>query len=301
MPSFFEIFTWLLKKAGSAAVDQVIYILTHPIDACGDLWDWIKSNKLACFLIASGVFVIAFPPAIGFSAAGPVAGSIAAGLQAAIGNVAAGSLFAILQSLTMTGVFTAIGGWTIGAGITRFLSTYDWKLLAARVVQSYIKDHGQVLRNSLSTIRDMKRILHRIDDLTQALPPDELSQILSLMDDLKRIMARIVDTKRIHDLIQKLDATIALPAPPAEIANLLTELQVASDAFCEHDNGTSLEEEWDECIARAYVKCCKLRRILNSSLVAGTYDPEPGIRRLLRELEDTARKLLEMSFPDGGN
>lgn len=195
----------------------------------------------------------------------------------------------------MTGVFTAIGGWTIGA---RFLSTYDWKLLAARVIQSYIKDHEQVLRNSLSTIRDMKRILHRIDDLTQILPPDELTQIFSLMDDLKRIIARIVDTKRIHDLIQQLDAAIALPAPPAEIATLLTELQVASDAFCEHDNGTSLAEEWDACIARAYVQCCKLRRTLDAALAAGRYASGSGIRRLLRELEDTAKKLLEMSLAD---
>ncbi|KAI9441746.1 hypothetical protein H4582DRAFT_2073887 [Lactarius indigo] len=36
---------------------------------------------------------------IGFSAIGPVAGSIAAWIQAIIGNVAAGSLFATLQSI----------------------------------------------------------------------------------------------------------------------------------------------------------------------------------------------------------
>lgn len=198
----------------------------------------------------------------------------------------------------MTGVFTVIGASTMSVGILRFLSTCDWKLLAARVIQSYLKDHGQVLRNSLSTIRDLKRILHRIDDLAQILPPDELTEILSLIDDLKRIIARIVDTKRIHDLIQTLDAAIALSAPPTETDNLLTELQVACDAFCNHDNGTSLPEEWDECIARAYVQCCKLRRILNTSLVEGVYDSEWGIRRLLKELEDTARKLLEMSLPD---
>ena len=36
--------------------------------------------------------------------AGIVAGSIAAGIQAAMGNIAAGSLFAIIQSLGMTGI-----------------------------------------------------------------------------------------------------------------------------------------------------------------------------------------------------
>ncbi|KAH8980745.1 hypothetical protein EDB86DRAFT_2978725 [Lactarius hatsudake] len=55
---------------------------------------------------------------IGFSAIGPVAGSIAAGSQAAIGNVAAGSLFATLQSIAMGGAFhgvlAAIGGFIGG-------------------------------------------------------------------------------------------------------------------------------------------------------------------------------------------
>ncbi|KAH8994543.1 hypothetical protein EDB92DRAFT_288237 [Lactarius akahatsu] len=51
--------------------------------------------------------------AVGFSAAGLVVGSIAAGIQAGIGNVAAGSLFATAQSVTMrgalSGVVTAVG------------------------------------------------------------------------------------------------------------------------------------------------------------------------------------------------
>ncbi len=39
---------------------------------------------------------------LGFGAAGPIGGSIAAAIQASIGNVAAGSLFAFLQGLAMT-------------------------------------------------------------------------------------------------------------------------------------------------------------------------------------------------------
>ena len=38
---------------------------------------------------------------VGFSSAGVVAGSIAAGIQSTIGNVAAGSLFALAQAITM--------------------------------------------------------------------------------------------------------------------------------------------------------------------------------------------------------
>ncbi len=53
--------------------------------------------------------------ALGFSAIGPVAGSVAAGWQASIGSVAAGSLFASLQSVAMGGA--AMGILTgIGAG-----------------------------------------------------------------------------------------------------------------------------------------------------------------------------------------
>jgi hypothetical protein len=54
---------------------------------------------------------------IGFSSSGPVAGSIAAGLQSTIGNVASGSLFAAAQSLGMTTVAGLAAPAAIGAGI----------------------------------------------------------------------------------------------------------------------------------------------------------------------------------------
>ena len=49
------------------------------------------------------------PTLIGFGSTGIVAGSIAAGIQSAIGNVAAGSIFATLTSWGMTGTFTLLG------------------------------------------------------------------------------------------------------------------------------------------------------------------------------------------------
>ena len=62
--------------------------------------------------------------AIGFSAVGPVAGSIAAGWQASIGSVVAGSVFAFLQSAAMGGAavglfagFGAVGGLVAVAGV----------------------------------------------------------------------------------------------------------------------------------------------------------------------------------------
>ncbi|KAF8456505.1 hypothetical protein BDZ91DRAFT_526255 [Kalaharituber pfeilii] len=47
---------------------------------------------------------------VGFTAGGVAAGSLAAAWQAMISNVAAGSAFAILQSLSATGLGIAYGG-----------------------------------------------------------------------------------------------------------------------------------------------------------------------------------------------
>ena len=55
------------------------------------------------------------PILMGFGTAGIVGGSIAAGIQSAIGNVAAGSLFAIFQSAGAAGTLAtaaAAGGAT---------------------------------------------------------------------------------------------------------------------------------------------------------------------------------------------
>ncbi|EJC98984.1 uncharacterized protein FOMMEDRAFT_170768 [Fomitiporia mediterranea MF3/22] len=68
--------------------------------------------KVVTVAVVTGVSCVAGPAiltaglgAIGFSAAGPVAGSIAAGIQSSVygGAVGAGSLFAFCQSLTMGG------------------------------------------------------------------------------------------------------------------------------------------------------------------------------------------------------
>ncbi len=51
----------------------------------------------------------------GFGTAGVIAGTAAAATQAAIGNVAAGSLFATMTSLGMQGI---LAGTAVGGGIT---------------------------------------------------------------------------------------------------------------------------------------------------------------------------------------
>jgi len=85
---------------------------------------------------------------IGFGALGPIAGSFAAAIQAIIGNVAVGSLFATLQSIAMGGLAAipvvihltcvAIAGGLSAAVI--FFSSDIWSLCkeAASAVGAYI-------------------------------------------------------------------------------------------------------------------------------------------------------------------
>lgn len=80
------------------------------------LWKKIGLGAAITGGVIAGVALL--PITLGFGTAGIVGGSIAAGIQAAIGNVAAGSLFAVCTSLGMTGVFasTAAVGAILGAG-----------------------------------------------------------------------------------------------------------------------------------------------------------------------------------------
>ncbi|KAL0956827.1 hypothetical protein HGRIS_002938 [Hohenbuehelia grisea] len=54
---------------------------------------------------------------VGFGAAGPVAGTMAAAMQASIGNVVLGSAFAGAQSVAMGGALPVVGT-AIAAGIS---------------------------------------------------------------------------------------------------------------------------------------------------------------------------------------
>ena len=81
-----------------------------------NIWKKIGIGAAVAGGVIAGVALI--PISLGFGGAGIVAGSVAAGIQAAIGNVAAGSVFAICTSLGMTGVFasSAAVGALLGAG-----------------------------------------------------------------------------------------------------------------------------------------------------------------------------------------
>ena len=69
---------------------------------------------LSGILIGAGA-ILTVPTLLGFGSAGVVAGSAAAAIQAAIGNVAAGSTFATMTSLGMTGVLSTLSSTGVGS------------------------------------------------------------------------------------------------------------------------------------------------------------------------------------------
>ena len=77
---------------------------------------------------AGGIVANAATTAVGFSANGPVASSLAAGWQASMGSVAVGSSFSVIQGAAMTTVlgFVAVPA-LIGGGIAALgYGAYRW-------------------------------------------------------------------------------------------------------------------------------------------------------------------------------
>lgn len=120
------VFTYALNGINTATRALIDHVIEHP---------WLYGITAA--LIIGGVLFIMVPVLVGFGPLGPISGeppdscrfrfrpitnqyeigSWAALWQSWIGNVVKGSLFAILQSLTMTGVFSTIGEAMIAAGV----------------------------------------------------------------------------------------------------------------------------------------------------------------------------------------
>ena len=81
--------------------------------------DTLKSVGIGAAIGAAvGTGATAAVSLAGFTSAGVAAGSLAAATQASIGYVAAGSIFAGLQSVAATGAIVALGpvGLVVGAG-----------------------------------------------------------------------------------------------------------------------------------------------------------------------------------------
>lgn len=105
-----------------------------------DISIWIRANpyQLAGILGGTTLFALycatpAILGALGFGAVGPVAGSIAAGWQASMGSVTAGSLFAFLQSAAM-GVLARISA--LGGGVAFALGMASSKEMVGGLVET---------------------------------------------------------------------------------------------------------------------------------------------------------------------
>ncbi|KAJ6482642.1 hypothetical protein C8R45DRAFT_1215381 [Mycena sanguinolenta] len=104
---------WLLDFVKKGNLVRVAKVAMEFIEA----HRWELLGSLVCIVL--GIVLIANPLAmLGFGSMGPIAGSIAATWQASIGNVAAGSLFAVLQSIGMVHAVTipAVGVAVVGGG-----------------------------------------------------------------------------------------------------------------------------------------------------------------------------------------
>ncbi|KAI5849271.1 hypothetical protein DFP73DRAFT_540020 [Morchella snyderi] len=119
---------------------NIYQIALHQLEEKGrKLIEYAKEHPIQFALISvtivAGIVFIAVPPALGFSSIGPVAGSVAAQWQSIIGNVVARSFFALLQSMSMSGTFEAIGISLIGTGaVTAFVEwskSVEWPELIA--------------------------------------------------------------------------------------------------------------------------------------------------------------------------
>jgi hypothetical protein len=78
------------------------------------------SSVAGVLTVTSGAATVA-----GFTSSGIAAGSVAAGMQATIGNVVGGSAFAAAQSLGATGVFATLGAASgIGLGVCAVYGGY---------------------------------------------------------------------------------------------------------------------------------------------------------------------------------
>ncbi|KAK0495250.1 adaptin N terminal region-domain-containing protein [Armillaria luteobubalina] len=79
--------------------------------------DWFFAASAAAGVVLTPILAPAALGIIGFSAAGPVAGTLAAAIHSSIGNVAAGSAFAVAQSIGMGGAIPA-GVYAISGAVT---------------------------------------------------------------------------------------------------------------------------------------------------------------------------------------
>ena len=132
--------------------------------------------------VAGGVIagVALLPITLGFGTTGIVAGSVAAGIQSVIGNVAAGSVFAVCTSLGMTGVFAssaAVGAILGAGGLVAYLKGAFNPESDARLIRATIEnnDNPNIIINLLHsrTLLQISQIRVRYEEIFQGHNFDE--------------------------------------------------------------------------------------------------------------------------------
>jgi hypothetical protein len=141
-------------------------------------------KKIGDACIAGSFAVLAAPVvigALGFTAGGVLSGSCAAGVQAMIGNVAAGSLFATLQSAGVLGLSTAAmtALFTTTAGLTLLVGH-----LASRVPE--IKDLNPDQQKAVGEA--VRRIFEHNRDMLLCGPVEQLTSNPVFQDECRKLL-----------------------------------------------------------------------------------------------------------------
>ena len=176
-----------------------------------NIWKKIGIGAAITGGIIAGVALL--PITLGFGTAGIGGGSIAAGIQAAIGNVAAGSIFAVCTSLGMSGVFatTAAVGAILGAGglaaylKNDFSAEKDAKLIDATIDK---KDNPDIIIKLLecrfpSEIEEIREKYNALgenynfdEDIINYVGENSKNHVKNLLKRTREIVAKTEEVKK---------------------------------------------------------------------------------------------------------
>ena len=169
--------------------------------------------------IVGGVIlgIALIPITMGFGTAGIVAGSVAAGIQASIGSVVAGSAFAVCTSLGMTGVFatSAAVGAILGAGglaayfknkfnakndailIDKVINKNDNPFIIIKLIELRFPNQRNEIKTEYEKLDNNNKKF--IENISNYIPNNKKEHFEKLMLETKKIIPRTEYVKKILD------------------------------------------------------------------------------------------------------
>ena len=175
----------------------------------------LKKVGIGAAIAGTAILCVALIPiTMGFSTAGIVAGSAAAGIQAGIGSVVAGSAFAVCTSLGMTGVFAtsaAVGAMIGAGGLALYIKNKFDPKTDAELIDKVInnKDNPDIIiklieirfpnqRNEIKTEYEKIDLNKKFEsDIINFIPDDMKQHFKNLMTPTKDIEARTIFVQKI--------------------------------------------------------------------------------------------------------